>query len=342
MTHDNVISIYEVVEDAECPFFIMQLIEGPSLKQFLAHRQRVQPELAALLASQISDGLQAAHVKNLIHRDVKPGNVLLEPIEPQSDEGSEAVGYRAKLIDFGLARQIDGEGNETSAQLFAGTLAYMSPEQITSPQAIDSRTDVYSLGMTLYQMLTGYQPFHGSPHQVIRKIESVEPPLPRSLNESVPRDLESICLKAIQKDPARRYQSMPEVKADLQRFLDGRPTVARPISALETSTRWVKRNPRIAWLSALFMSSLVALTLGAIGFAVTVNRKNLQLAQQRSLTTESKVRRVLDAAPGSLRLAITDLEATEEFLNPLVSAKSDPNADIQRRLKRGDGAQYPR
>ena len=314
--NDHVIRIYEVSHDQEIPLLVMELIDGPSLKRFIEVNRSIDPNVAAELARQIAIGLDAAHKKNLVHRDVKPANILLEPDSTVSSDlvrskPSFDVGHRVRIVDFGLARDIDNPTGETREQMFAGTLSYMSPEQLARPETVDHRSDIYSLGMTLYQMLTGERPFHGAPHMVIRKIESAEPTPPRKLDDRIPRDLESICLKALNKDREKRYPTAMDMAEDLDRFLTNRPTQARPVSAMEKTTRWIHRNKRVSTLIALVAGLMLALTIGSLTFAFIVRNKNNEISRQRRLASENLVQRVIDADPAALLFAIEDLNPSD-------------------------------
>jgi tetratricopeptide (TPR) repeat protein len=197
-------------------------------------------EVVARITIEIALALQHAHERGVLHRDVKPSNILMD------SSGN------VRLIDFGLAR-IDAEPEFTRPGDFLGTPIYVAPEQIVGTRAtVDARTDVYSLGVTLYELLTLKVPYEGgSTHELIQRITRSEPPAPRSFNASIPRDLETVCLTAIEKDPKRRYASAGELAADLQRALEFRPIRARPVGPIERFSRVVKRNPASSLASAL-------------------------------------------------------------------------------------------
>ncbi|HEY3787737.1 MAG TPA: serine/threonine-protein kinase, partial [Urbifossiella sp.] len=223
--HDHVVIVhaFHLPPDGP-PALIMELIEGDSLRGIRIAQTNLDPRSAAHYCAQAADGLAAAHAEGLIHRDVKPSNILVE----------RSTG-RAKLADFGLARI---GGGDLSREGLLGTPAYMSPEQVQAPGRIDPRTDVYGLGATLYELLTGAEPFHGPIEQILRQVIDDEPVQPRRLNPSIPRDLETICLKAMAKDPAARYPSAADCRDDLIRWLEGKPIWARPIGPLGRGWRW--------------------------------------------------------------------------------------------------------
>jgi tetratricopeptide (TPR) repeat protein len=249
--HDNVITIHEVGNTPEfpLPYFVMEYVAGESLSERLAREEAVPFREAARIVREAALGLSAAHAQGIIHRDVKPTNILLEQDT-----------CRVRITDFGLARLTEGAWEKLSLSgRILGTPAYMSPEQIASPGDIDHRTDVYSLGVVLYELLTGDRPFRGAPHVVLEHVVHDDPRPPHRLNDRVPRDLETICLKAMEKDPARRYASAAEFAEDARRFIAGEPIRARPVSIGERSVKWARRRPAvIALLTALILVTAAA------------------------------------------------------------------------------------
>ena len=300
---DHVVEIFSVNDDADLPYLVMELIDGPSLRTLIQTSGPLKPRLAARIAWQVAGGLQACHERQLIHRDVKPANIMLE--ERATDETGKGR-YRAKLIDFGIAQDLS-DAERTFEQPNAGTPAYMSPEQVLNPKKVDHCSDVYGLGASLYQMLIGEPPFRGSYHMILKQIGNSDPTPLRQLDDRIPRDLESICLKALSTDPKRRYHSARAMAEDLQNFIDRKPTTARPISKLEKLQKWCGRNRRLAAMTIAAVSFLLLLTLGSIIFSLTLLAKNREIARQQRVNVQTRVQALLDSDPGALQSSIQSL-----------------------------------
>lgn len=268
--HDHVVVVHAVEETAEgVPFIVMEYIPGPSLGELLRQRTRLAPHEAAELAAQAAEGLAAAHEAGLIHRDIKPANMLVDP----------ATG-RLRIVDFGLARAADASNTLVDGSVI-GTPNYMSPEQARGETAVDARIDQYSLGATLYEMLTGEPPFRGTPARVVHQVLEDEPRPPRQLNEAIPRDLETICLKTLAKDPRGRYPSAVALAADLRRWRRGEPIVARPVGAIGRLVRWGRRNRRVAALGATSFLLLTVLAVGSLVAAARIEKARRREAAER-------------------------------------------------------------
>jgi DNA-binding beta-propeller fold protein YncE len=236
--HDHIITIYQVghTPSFPLPYLVMEYLDGESLGEQLRREGALEPREAAGIVQQVARGLAAAHARGLVHRDIKPSNILLE-----------SASGRAKLTDFGLAHLTEGASAWSSQSGgMVGTPAYMSPEQIGAADRLDGRSDLYSLGVVLYELLTGERPFRGMAPMVLQQQVQEEPRRPRKLNDAVPRDLETITLKCLAKEPGRRYRGAEELADDLQRWLDGQPIRARPVGMAGRVGRWCRRNPGLA------------------------------------------------------------------------------------------------
>lgn len=247
LKNDHIVPIHSIhADDVSNPFMVMELVNGNSLEKELKSPNSFSPIRAARICLQVTKGLKAAHETGIIHRDVKPSNVLLD-----------SVAQRARITDFGLARFTDQVESITQDGTILGTPAYMSPEQLLNGGSADCRSDIYSLGVTLFEMLTGRVPFQGGLQIMARQIQLDSPPLVRSINPKVPRDLETIVAKCIEKEPKRRYQTAADLTEDLTRFLDGRPINARPIGRHELLWRWCRRRPFFA--AAILLTIILAI-----------------------------------------------------------------------------------
>jgi WD40 repeat protein/tRNA A-37 threonylcarbamoyl transferase component Bud32 len=258
MSHPGLIPIYEVGEHGGQHYFSMKLIDGGNLAEALADGRwkTVGPERHRAAARLVADAARAVHYAHqcgIIHRDLKPANVLLE------DNGT------ALVTDFGLAKRFQGHEALTRSNVIMGTPAYMSPEQATGAGGLTTAADTYSLGAILYELLTGRPPFQGeTPLSVVLQLREMKPPPPRSLDRSIDRDLETICLKCLEKEPGQRYRSAEALADDLERWLNGDMILARRAGRLEWTWKWVRRHPAQALLGLLAFLVL-ALSLGAVG-----------------------------------------------------------------------------
>ncbi|MGF1580203.1 MAG: protein kinase [Gemmataceae bacterium] len=249
--HPNIVQIYEVGEHDGRPYFSLEFVDGGTLSDKLQGTPLAPREVARTM-QKLADAMDFAHKKNIIHRDLKPANVLLT----QDNE--------PKITDFGLAKSLDDDSGQTGTGAILGTPSYMSPEQAKGlTKSIGPAADIYSLGAMFYDMLTGRPPFRGQTVlDTLQQVQKVEPVPPRRLQPDVPRDLEVICLKCLQKEPEKRYSSAGELARDLQRFLNNEPIQARPVSSYEHAWKWARRNPVVA---SLIVGLCVVLVGGLMG-----------------------------------------------------------------------------
>jgi WD40 repeat protein/tRNA A-37 threonylcarbamoyl transferase component Bud32 len=250
--HPAIVEVIDVGEADGVPYLVQALVPGPTLAAVLRQEQHYTPHEAARLLATVADALQYAHEQDVIHRDVKPSNILL---------GADGTPH---LTDFGLARY-EADTTITADGRMLGTIAYMSPEQARGEaRRVDGRTDVYSLGVVLYLLLTHELPFRGSELLVLHQVLNDQPRPPRSLNDRVPRDLETICLRAMAKAPGRRYASAREMADDLRRFVAGQPILARPVGRVERLGLWCRRNPALAAAMSLAAAASVVTAVWAV------------------------------------------------------------------------------
>jgi tetratricopeptide (TPR) repeat protein/tRNA A-37 threonylcarbamoyl transferase component Bud32 len=263
LRHPGIVAVYEVGDRAGQHFFSMEYVEGQSLAA-IARDNPFVPEAAARVMLSIVEAIQYAHAQGVLHRDLKPSNVLID------------VDGRPRVTDFGLAKRMNADSATlTHTDDVIGTPSYMPPEQAAGKvRELGPTSDVYSLGAMLYELLAGRPPFRASTRlDTLHQVLELEPIAPRVLNARTPRDLETICLKCLEKTPARRYPSAQALAEDLQRFLSGEPIAARRVSALERATRWGLRRPVIVGLVATL---LVAVCLAALAGTLAVRNRAAQ------------------------------------------------------------------
>jgi len=275
LQHPNIVQIFDIGEHADGPFLALELAEGGSLADQLAdHPLRAQE--AARILEVLALAVAEVHRHGIIHRDLTPANVLLAGTKHDANDANDANASQlrdnafsaqcVKIADFGLARRLDGDSGLTATGFVAGTPNYLAPEQASGRvDAVSPAVDIYALGAILYRMLTGSSPFPAAtPLDTLHRVMHDPVLPPRRVNSNVPRDLETICLKCLEKSPRQRYASATALADDLRRFLDGRPVHARRATLAETSLRWMRRNPIVTGLTAAVAVLLVAFSAYAV------------------------------------------------------------------------------
>jgi WD40 repeat protein len=292
----HIVPIYEIGEHDGCSYYSMKYVEGGSLRDRIDDGP-IEPRRAAEIAAMIAHAVQVAHSHGILHRDLKPGNVLLD------GDGNPLVS------DFGLAKNVAAESELTQSGDVLGTPSYMSPEQASGGATrVTTATDVYGLGGVLYAMLTGKAPFRGdSPLETLDRVRHGTIDKPQSFSD-LPRDLATICLKCLEREPSHRYASAQEVADDLGRFLRHEPILARPAGFAERAWRWARRNPAVASLLAVVVLSLVASSIGGTVLALKERaaREDADIAWRE----EATARGVADSALSEAVEARGKAEAT--------------------------------
>src|SRR5262245_33212330 len=307
--HQGIVQIYETGRHEGFPYFTMEFVDGGSLADRLA-RMPLLPDEAARISLALAEAVAAAHAAGVVHRDLKPANILLAGVTSPESADKRSSSLRAsslspvccplmpKITDFGLARRLEAGEGLTRAGTVMGTPSYMSPEQASGDtHGAGPPADIYSLGAILYEMLTGRPPFSSdTPLQTLALVLHSPPQAPRTANSAVPRDLETIALKCLEKEPQKRYASAAALADDLRRFLEGRPIRARRVGPVERLWRWGKRNPAIA---ALVMAVFTSLAVGTVVSTILAIRADAQATRA-------------DENAGELAKKITEVETAHK------------------------------
>jgi formylglycine-generating enzyme required for sulfatase activity len=326
LRHPNIVQIYEVGEHEGKPFFSLEFCGGGSLEKKLGGTP-LPPKEAASLVETLARAMQAAHEQHVIHRDLKPANVLL------ADDGTP------KITDFGLAKKLD-EAAQTASGAVMGTPSYMAPEQAGGKSAdIGPLADVYALGAILYECLTGRPPFKAATAvETILQVVGDEPVPPSRLQSKTPRDLETICLKCLHKDPQRRYATAATLADDLRRFLDGEPIRARPVGVAEGAVKWARRRPALAALLGVVLLALVSLAVlsGNLVAARNDANKKRQAAEEK----EAEARKEADKARKARDFLVSIFELSDTRTQTSTLTPRQILDDAEKRIPR-DFADQP-
>ena len=322
LLHSNIVQIYETGEYEGRPYFSLEFVEGGSLDKRIGETP-TSPRAAAQIVETLARTMEVAHQHGIVHRDLKPANILLAKLDSQSsltrkretDSSSLPADHWSrttvpKISDFGLAKRVDEDSSQTQSGTILGTPSYMAPEQAQGRnREIGPAADIYSLGAILYELLVGRPPFKaGNPLDTVRQVIEQEPVPPRRLEPRVPHDLETICLKCLEKDPTRRFPSAAELADDLRRFVDGDPILARPTPAWERAWKWGKRRPAIVAL-------LGVSALAVLGMVLFIAWHNVSLRSQLgvALSEERLARRREQEALVEHHRSLVEQEARKLF-----------------------------
>ena len=318
LQHPNIVQIYEVGEHDGYPFFAMEFIAGQNLDDYLAGRPQ-SPKAAAALVEILARAMDYAHRQGIVHRDLKPGNVLLQTTEntedtekrPKTKHSSlssvSSVASAVKITDFGLAKRLDESRGQTRTGVVMGTPSYMAPEQAEGrTREIGPATDIYALGIILYECLTGRVPFDGmTSWDTIHQVLAADPLPPSTLQPTVPRDLDTICLKCLEKAASKRYATAGALADDLHRFLNGEPVLARPIGPVVRAIKWARRRPATAALLAVSTVALIVFLVGASIFTAQLYQAKETVQLERDKAEQAVVE--LHVANGTRYLEDGDL-----------------------------------
>src|SRR5262249_25917070 len=320
LDHPNIVPIYEVGEHHGQYYFSMRLIEGRSLAQEIA-RQRVKDakdqeapsplrssRLCAQLLVSVARAVHHAHQRGILHRDLKPGNILIDA------QGQPHV------TDFGLARRVEGDGALTRSGAIVGTPSYMAPAQARAEKVLTTGVDVYALGAILYELLAGAPPFRAeTPLDTLLQVLERDPVSPRSLRPEADRDLETICLKCLHKDPGRRYESAAALADELERWLRGEPIAARPVGSAERLVKWARRRPAAAALIAVSVLGLAMSVAGGGDFHVRLQEEANRAAKGEAAALLQQRKAEDNAAQEAKERRRADREADAAWANQYVA-----------------------
>jgi formylglycine-generating enzyme required for sulfatase activity len=347
LRHPNIVQVYESGEYDGRPYLVLELVEGKSLREFVG--EPVDPWASARLVETLARAVHHAHAQGVIHRDLKPANVLLDTRHETRDTRTNlsalvshvsclVSGVRVipKIADFGLAKRVGNDTWQSADGQLIGTPAYMAPEQVGGE--VGPEADVYALGVTLYELLTGRVPLAGKDAMdtlLLGQFQEAHPP--RKLQPKVPRDLDTICMKCLQKAPRERYATAEALADDLRRFLNREPIRARRVSPAERTWKWARRNPALASLVVTVLGLVVAVAIVSTTYAARLKAEQTALKEEQKLTREAEQARrvavanaVETAAPGAVPPLVATLADSSTEVLPLLQDQFDTATGLRK------------
>jgi serine/threonine protein kinase len=328
LQHANIVQIYDIGSRDGRPYFSLEYCDGGSLQQKLDGTPML-PRQAAELLETLARALDFAHQRGIVHRDIKPANILL------------TTDQTPKITDFGLAKRLEDDQGHTGTEAILGTPTYMAPEQAQGKtRDVGPAADIYALGAVLYDLLTGRPPFRGTTAlDTLQMVQNAEPIPPMRLQPSVPLDLQTITLKCLEKEAPRRYLTAGELAADLRRFLEGKPILARPTTLPERAWKWTKRNPAAAALVGVLALAPLVITVISLSFTVALAAKNASLKEASTIMADQnqeleEKNTLLTQKERDLQKNIKELADNERELARTLDKLRLTNTDLSKALER--------
>jgi serine/threonine-protein kinase len=331
LQHPNIVQIYEVGRQDGLPYFSLEFVDGGPLDRKIGGKPQ-PPRDAAQLIETLARAMHFAHRQGIIHRDLKPANILV------TQDGVP------KITDFGLAKRLEeGDSGQTKSGTIMGTPSYMAPEQARGDiRQVGPHSDLYALGAMLYELLTGRPPFQGpNMADTVLQVTRDEPVPPARLQPNTPRDLETICLKCLQKDPGNRYADCFQLAEDVRRYLAGEPILARPVGNVERLRRWCQRNPKLAGATATILLLLLVVSVGSTwaAFAIRAEKELAEQNEQKALANARIAEEQKRIAQANEQKSRTNEKLAQEQADLALKTVRLLIANVQRQLGKQPGVQ---
>ncbi len=331
--HRGIVQVYDVGHTDGQPWCALEFIDGGGLDELMT-REDISLAEAVAIVEELAHAMSSAHQAGIVHRDLKPANVLISRASGSSSTSTDVENlgqYRPRITDFGLARKVEQESQQTQTGAIMGTPGYMAPEQARGAKRIGPAADIYSLGAILFHLVTGKPPFTGeTPIKTIMQVLHVPAPSPRSQNPAVDRDLDTIILKCLEKEPAARYASAEHLAQDLHRYQNGMPIDARPVSGMERLAKWIRRKPWAAAMMALSSLGIIGVLIGGAIFNSRLAAANRLIDSERQVAVQAlaETSRALQAESAALEAE----SAARQKADDTLQRAENSEAESRRRL----------